>query len=241
MDPLFFELHSGLEHEAPGSAADTLAALAASGLSGPAHILDAGCGPGAAAVTLLQALPEARVTAIDLHAAFIEAARARAEAAGVGGRLTAVVADMAAPPVARGSFDAVWSEGAAYAIGLPAALAAWRPLLKPGGRIVVSELVWAGLDRPEAAVAYWAEGYPDMTDRAGTLGRIVGAGLTPLADLPVSEAGWAAYYEPLETRGAVLAARHGADHPVLAENAAEIAMWRAHGDAVEYRFFVAAA
>ena len=51
MDPLFWELHSDLRHEAPGSEADTLRALAMTGLSGRLSILDAGSGPGAASVS----------------------------------------------------------------------------------------------------------------------------------------------------------------------------------------------
>ena len=96
-------------------------------------MLDAGSGPGAASLALLEALPEAEVVAVDLHAPFLAAAQARAQAAGLGGRLATHQGDMTALPFAPGSFDLVWSEGAAYAAGVPRALAAWAPLLRRAG------------------------------------------------------------------------------------------------------------
>ena len=60
MDPLFWELHAASRTRRRAAAADTLRALALTGLSGPVRVLDVGCGPGAASLTLLAALPEAR-------------------------------------------------------------------------------------------------------------------------------------------------------------------------------------
>ena len=111
-------------------------------LEGPARVLDIASGPGAASLVLLDALPEAQVTATDRHAPFLEAAAARVAAAGHAARFRTVAADMAALPFAPESFDLLWCEGAAYIIGVPAALAAWRPLLAPGGRLAFSEAVW---------------------------------------------------------------------------------------------------
>ena len=46
-------------------------------------------------------------------------------------------------PAALGSgYDLVWAEGSAYSIGFENALALWRTLLRPGGCLVVTELVW---------------------------------------------------------------------------------------------------
>ena len=119
-------------------------------------MLDLGCGPGAASAALLGALPEAEVTGVDLHAPFVAAARARAAAAGTGARFRGVVGDMLTPPAAPESVDLIWSEGAAYAVGLDAALRAWRPLLRAGGRLALSEIVWTTADPHPAAAAFWA-------------------------------------------------------------------------------------
>ena len=239
MDPLFWELYDGLAHAGPGSRADTLRALALTGLSGRLRVLDAGSGPGAASLALLEALPEVEVTALDLHEPFLADAQARAQAAGLGARLRTHAGDMAAPPVGPGSLDLVWSEGAAYSIGVPRALAAWAPLLAPGGRIAFSEAVWTAPDVHPRARALFA-GYAAMTDVDGVRAWIADAGLRPVADFLVSEQAWAIYYGPLAARLERLQAIHGASHPVFAETAEEIAVRRAHAADYGYGFFVAA-
>jgi SAM-dependent methyltransferase len=238
VDPLFWEVHSGLAHEAPGSRADTLRALALTGLSGALAVLDAGSGPGAASLTLMEALPEAEVTAVDLHPPFLAEAEERARAAGFAGRFRTRAGDMARLPFAPGSFDLVWSEGAAYTVGLGRALAAWAPLLRAGGRIAFSEAVWLTPAPHPRARALFA-GHPGMTDADGVRRAIGAAGLRPLGDFLLSREGWEAYYIPLAGRVEALAMRHGVDHPVLAEHLEEIAVWREHGADYGYGFFVA--
>lgn len=238
MDPLFWELHAGLPHEAPGSRADTLRALALTGLSGRLRVLDAGSGPGAASLVLLEALPEAELTALDLHAPFLARARARADAAGLGARLRTHAGDMAEPPFAPGSLDLIWSEGAAYAIGVPRALAAWKPLLAAGGRIAFSDAVWTTPAPHPRARALFAD-YAAMTDMEGVRGWIADAGLRPIGDFLVSGQAWANYYAPLAERLERLAAVHGASQPALAQTAEEIAVRRDHASDYGYAFFVA--
>jgi SAM-dependent methyltransferase len=145
---------------------------------------------------------------------------------------------MAALPFPPRSFDLIWSEGAAYSVGVPVALAHWKALLAPGGRIAFSEIVWTSATPHSRTRAVFAEDYPAMTDAAGVRGWIAGAGLRIVGEFDVSQAGWAAYYGALEQRIAALAVVHGADHPVLVAHRAEIETWREHGADFAYRFFV---
>jgi len=239
MDPAFWELHSGLPQEGPGSRDDTLRALALTGLAGPVRVLDIGAGPGAASVALLEALPEAEVVATDLHGPFLQAAAARVAAAGHAARFRTVQADMADLPFAAESFDLLWCEGAAYIIGVEAALRAWRPLLGPGGRLAFSDAVWLTAAPHPRAAAIWTE-YPAMTDLAGVRARIAGAGWRLRGDFVLSDAAWEAYYGPMETRLAALEAADRADGPAYVEAREEIEVRRAHGADYGYAFFVAA-
>lgn len=239
MNGVFWELHSGFDREGPGDDADTRRALALTGLSGRLDVIDMASGPGASTLVLLRDLPEARVTALDRHEPFLEHARRRVEAAGNADRLTTVRADMGAPPVASGSFDLIWCEGAAYITGVPTALAAWKPLLRPGGRIAFTEAVWlTDTPHPEAA-AMWRE-YPAMSDAAGVRGWIAGAGYGLIGDFVLSDRAWDNYYAPHGERLDMLEARHGADHPVLLESRKDIVVRRDHGGEFGYAFFVAA-
>jgi SAM-dependent methyltransferase len=239
MDPVFFEMHSGLEHEAPGCRADTLRALRLTGLGGPLRVLDAGSGPGSASLTLLEAFSQAHVTAVDLHGPFLDDARARIDAAGCGSRFETRQADMIDPGFAPGSLDLIWSEGAAYSVGLERALSAWRELLAPRGMIGFSELIWRTGTPHKDARAFWQEGYPAMGDADAVRSKIDVAGLHPVGDFEVSEDGWRSYYEPLAERLSRLVDKYGPEHPVLVAEREEIALWRAHGSDFGYGFFVA--
>ena len=66
-------------------------------LSG-ARVADVGCGHGASAIIMAQAFPRAQITGFDYHEGSIEAARAAADAAGVGDRVRFEVASAAAYP-----------------------------------------------------------------------------------------------------------------------------------------------
>ncbi|MFJ9850758.1 class I SAM-dependent methyltransferase [Streptomyces sp. NPDC101150] len=105
--------------------------------SGPARILDLGCGTGSLA--LLAAEQGHRVTGIDRSPAMI--ARARAKLAGREDGL--LVGDAAEPPVGERPFDAVLVRHLLWALPDPAAaLRRWAGLLVPGGRLVLVEGRW---------------------------------------------------------------------------------------------------
>jgi trans-aconitate methyltransferase len=250
MDPhqrdRFFQVHAGLEREGPGSDASTRRALALAGLEGeaarrPLTVADLGCGPGAQTRTLADALPAARITAVDLHPPYVEGLSAALDAADLADRVAARVGDLREPPFAPASLDLIWCEGAAYFLGLPGALHRWRPLLRPGGVVGLSEPCWCVDDPGPEAEAQWREEYPSITDRAGNRAHVADAGWRLLGDFVLPADDWRAYYEPLAARCEVLEARW-ADDPVgravLAETRAEIDAWRRLGDAWGYQFLV---
>ncbi|MFU8816408.1 MAG: hypothetical protein ACNA7W_13745 [Pseudomonadales bacterium] len=63
--------------------------------------------------------------------------------------------------------DLVWCEGAAYLIGVGRALAGWREVLRPGGRLAFTEAVWLRDPAPAEVRACWDE-YPAMSDASAT-------------------------------------------------------------------------
>lgn len=233
---LFFALHDGLPRQGPGTEGDTLRALKMTGLSGPLEVLDLGSGPGAQSMVLLEALPEALVTAIDTHAPFLAEATARAADLGYAGRFTAVEADMADPPVSPGTVDLLWCEAAIYTLGIAEALALWRPLLSPRGVLVFSDAVWFTPTPPAPVAAFWAE-YPGMTDVYRVQARVRGAGYAMMGGFLLREAAWDAYYGPLAARERALRAEIG-DHPVLAAAREEMAIRTEFPTCYGYAMFV---
>lgn len=239
---IFFELHSGLPREGPGSRDCTARALAMAGALPPRpQILDIACGPGMQTMDLAALLPEARIVAVDMHEPFLEELRRRAAAAGAAHRIETLRADMAALPFAPGSFDLIWCEGAAYIMGVGNALKAWRPLLRPGAKLALTEAVWLKPDAPEPVRRCWAE-YPAMKDIAFNRKLVRDCGYELLGDFVLpANAWWDDYYRPMEARLAELAEKYEADPvatSVLAENREEIEIYRQFSDYYSYVFLV---
>jgi len=219
----FFTLHADLPREGPGETADVAWAAEIAGLKPDARVLDAASGPGGDLGALLRAAPEGHVTAIDLHAPFIKAAKARW---GKDKRVTLEVGDMTAP---KGPFDLIWCAGAVYFLGIDAALSAWRPKLSPGGAIAFSEPCHFTDSPSDSARAFWEGEGVAVSAEAGIRARVADAGYQTLATRRLSDVAWESYYRPLAARIAHL--REGADAAltrVLDENEAEIAAWRAN-------------
>ena len=73
------------------------------------HVLDLGCGAGAAALCLLTRLPEVEATGLELQGEMARLAAENAESNGLSARFRVVEGDILAPPaaLASGSFDRV--------------------------------------------------------------------------------------------------------------------------------------
>lgn len=242
---LFFEVHSGLPREGPGSRACTARALELAGpLPEDAMVLDIAAGPGMQTLDLAELLPGATIAAIDAHEPFVAEANRRAAARSVSGRVTARLGDMRALDFPPASFDLLWCEGAAYMMGVASALRAWRPLLEPGGKLALSEAVWLRRDPPEAVRRCWAEAYPAMADVAACRRTARDCGYEMLGDFVLPEAAWwDDYYRPKERRIAGLAAKYAGDavaEAVLRECQAGIDDYRHHAACYGYVFLVMA-
>lgn len=233
-----FALHDGLSRQGPGSDATTRRLLAAAGPL-PAHprILDAGCGPGAAAL-LLAAEAGAVVTAVDLHQPYLDELTAEAARRGLSGQISAVNGSMDRLPFPDHSFDVIWAEGSVYTVGFDTALRAWRRLLTPGGVLAITEIEWTGAD-PDAEVrAYWDAAY-SLRTHAGNTDAARSAGYRVHAHWPLPETDWwQEYYTPLTER-----MRHmDADRPGMREALtglqAEITMRDQHGHDYRYAAYI---
>jgi SAM-dependent methyltransferase len=218
----FFTIHADLPREGPGETADVAWAAEVAGLTSRVRILDAACGPGGDLGALLRVAARGHVTAIDKHAPFIAAARARW---GKDERVTLLTGDYLSP---QGPFDFIWCAGAVYFVGIETALAAWRAVLAEGGAIAFSEPCLFTKTPSEGAIAFW-EGYERLTDAEGIAAQVCAAGFETVATKVVSDIAWESYLRPMQDRLSRL--RRGANESLLAEieaHQAEIAGWRAH-------------
>lgn len=100
------------------------------------HILDLGCGYGVIGLAIAAAVPEAKVTAVDVNERAVLLANENAAALGVADRYLAAVPE-AIDPSAR--YDEIWSNPP-IRVGKAALhdlLLTWLPRLAPGGRAVM--------------------------------------------------------------------------------------------------------
>jgi 16S rRNA G1207 methylase RsmC len=100
------------------------------------RVLDLGCGYGVIGLAIAAAVPDARVTAVDVNARAVLLANENAASLGVADRYAASLPDEVA---ADAEFDEIWSNPP-IRIGKQALhelLLAWLPRLAPGGRAVM--------------------------------------------------------------------------------------------------------
>jgi ubiquinone/menaquinone biosynthesis C-methylase UbiE len=160
---LLVDLHKDAEQQGPGGDAETKQALKLAGLdrSRPLKIADIGCGTGASTILLAKEL-DAKITAVDFLPEFLAELLSRAKSNGVAEQITTLNCSMDALPFSDEEFDVIWSEGAIYNMGFEAGVAAWRRFLKPGGKLIVSEITWLSASRPSELQSHWDEEYPDV-------------------------------------------------------------------------------
>jgi len=231
IEQAFFQLHEGLARNSPGSIGSTIRALGlVQGLPPQPRVIDLGCGSGPSTVVLARRL-KGDVVAVDVHAPFLEELRRRAAEAGLSERIHPVRADFSCLEV-DGTYDLLWSEGAAYVLGFEEALRLWRPLVKPSGWAVLSELTWLVDDPSEAALAYWSSVYPKMSNIEQNLARAQRAKWQVVNHFVVPGSDFVAYYRPLKKRLAELTRRGNLSHEqrlVFAETERELELFSEHG------------
>jgi len=239
----FFEIFESVPRGGPGDPASTRRALAMmTDLPAQPRVLDLGCGPGGGSSNLAN-LTGGRVTALDLHAPFVVQQAAAARAAGLSHRLGPVCADMRDAPLAAGVFDLVWSEGALYSIGFRNGLELCARLVRPGGYVAASEVVWTVDAPPDEVRRWWRAEYPDIAAIDEKTAAVRDAGFEILGHFTLPrEAWWDHLYGPIRARLEGLRQTWADDEAglsVIAEFDTEIEMFERWGHTYGYEFFVA--
>jgi SAM-dependent methyltransferase len=108
--------------------------------SGPARVLDLGCGTGASSVAIAELFPQVQVHGIDLDEASVAEARDRAAGHQVSDRVSFSQADAAALTAGSDRYDLVCVFEALHDMADPVAvLRAVRGLLAPGGAVLIGD------------------------------------------------------------------------------------------------------
>lgn len=241
---LLADLHKAGLRQGPGRPDVTRRAMVLAGLDGsrPLEIADIGCGTGGASLELARML-DARITAVDFLPSFLDVLRQRAQAQGLG-RIITLEASMDALPFTDASFDVIWSEGAVYNMGFEAGASAWKRFLKPGGKLVLSEITWTTAARPQTITDYWTAQYPEIDTASAKLAVLERHGYRPEGYFLLPPCCWQEhYYGPLRERFPAFLDRH--EHSpqaaaIVAAEEKEMALYQKYGQFYSYGMYVAA-
>ncbi|TQV80622.1 class I SAM-dependent methyltransferase [Denitrobaculum tricleocarpae] len=241
---LLLDLHKKADRQGPGGEAETRLAVTLSGLSDRKNlkIADIGCGTGASTITLAKSL-DADVTAVDFLQDFLKELEQHAKTEGVSRQITTLEASMDALTFGPSTLDAIWSEGAIYNIGFERGIQTWRPFLKPGGILAVSELTWLSDQRPSELEDYWSREYPEVDTASAKMALLEANGYTPVGYFTLPETCWLDnYYRPMQERFAGLLEKYdgASDARALVEaEQAEISLYERFSAFVSYGYYIA--
>jgi len=241
---LLIDMHIGGSRQGPGTDDETRLAIALSGIKKQSDlkIADIGCGSGAATHILAQEL-DAHITAIDFLPEFLQKLEDTIADADYKNRITTLAKSMDDLPFSDGELDAIWSEGAIYNMGFEAGVQAWRPLLKQGGILAVSEITWLTNERPEALTNHWNAEYPEVDTASAKITILENSGYVLLGYFALPKSSWMdTYYTPLRNRWDAFLEKHNHsdDAKAIVEGEkTEIALYEQYSDYVSYGYYVA--
>jgi len=242
---LMVDLHRDGLRQGPGSDEETLRALELARLdpSITLQVADIGCGTGASTLVLANKLQNARITAVDLLPEFLGVLSERARAAGCLKNIETLAASMDSLPFATESLDLIWSEGAIYNIGFATGIETWKPLLRPGGVLAVSEITWLQPNPPDEIRQYWNNEYPEIATASQKIAILELGGYDLLGYLVLPSTNWVKnYYDPTEERISAFLQRHGGQpdaEALVKMERQEANLYRRFKDWFSYGFYVA--
>ncbi|WP_434341180.1 MerR family transcriptional regulator [Motilimonas cestriensis] len=231
----FMGVFQRLERWGPGCDADTLKALSTLPTA-PTQIIDIGCGKGFS-TRLLARHTQAQIVAVDNEQSALDELGERLAEQELDTRITLSCASMTDLPFSPASFDCIWSEAAAYIMGIEQALTQWRKLLTDRGYMIVSDLAWLTDSPSQEAIAFWAGEYPDMQTIEKRLGQMRQAGFDVMVHFTLSEQAWHDYYQPLKARVAEIKASMPNSN-AIADMEQEITIYERYLGEFGYQMFV---
>jgi ubiquinone/menaquinone biosynthesis C-methylase UbiE len=210
---VLYELFSDMPRQGPGSNKYTRKAYhLIQSLPPQPHILDVGCGAGMQTLELAR-ISNGKVTAVDNYRPFLDELRKHAKSKGLDEKIETVNGSMFELPLAKNSFDIIWSEGAIYTIGFEKGLCEWKPLIKCGAYLVASELTWVRPNMPNEVCTYLEGEYSAIKDIEGNREIIRQADYNEVGSFVLPKSGWwDDFYRPLQRHLNLLKPKYIGNH-----------------------------
>ncbi|MDJ0833237.1 MAG: class I SAM-dependent methyltransferase [Gammaproteobacteria bacterium] len=237
-----YELCEALPRSGPGDNVSTAKAYAAI----PAKvetplILDIGCGQGMQTIELAK-ISRGKIIAVDNHQGFLDLLLEQAKSEGLEDNVVPQNMSMQQMNFRNEVFDIIWSEGALYNMGFENGLRRCYQLLKPGGSLALTELVYLAAEPPAPVVDYFQHEYPDIADVASKIKQIEKAGFSMIDHFTLPESSWLDnYYGPMEQQLPRLNDKYQDNKlalSVFADFQAEVDLYRQYSQYFGYEFLI---
>ncbi|WP_212744477.1 class I SAM-dependent methyltransferase [Thalassotalea litorea] len=231
----FMRVFQELERWGPGNEQESLHAFSLVPFT-PQHILEIGCGKGLT-TQAIASVTNSKITAIDNEPDALQSLNTALISKGLDDQINTVCASMTDLPFPKESFDLIWAEGCAYIMGVQNAIKEWRALLKPGGVMMLSDLVWLSSAPGMQSKDFFSNEYPDMQTVATRNDQFSQEGFDILHHFSLSEQAWKNYYQPLKQRAVALKA----DMPysqALKDILSEVELYEQHLGEFGYQMFI---
>ena len=128
-------------------------------------------------------------------------------------------------------------------MGFEAGVSAWNRFLKPGGKLIVSEITWLTATRPPDLQSYWEKEYPEIDVASSKTGVLERHGYSPEAYFFLPIHCWLEnYYRPMQIRFDEFLERHGQStqaKAIVEVEKDEIALYERYSDYYSYGVYVA--
>lgn len=237
-----YELFEALPRCGPGDNESTRRAFRAIPKSpNQPLILDIGCGPGVQTVELAR-IAGGNIVALDNHQPFLDKLIQTASNEELLDHITPKNISMLDMEFADNSFDIIWSEGALYFMGFQNGLRKCHQLLKQGGYMAVTEIVYLVPTPPTPVTHYFDNEYPDILPISGKIELIQHEGFCLIDHFTLSKSCWFDnYYLPMEKVLSRLKKKYQDNEIALgifAEMDKEIHLYKKYSDIFGYEFFV---
>ncbi len=180
------------------------------------RILDAGCGRGDVALELAR-LCDGEIIGIDIDDRPLRLFEERIEGEGLEHRVHALHVSILEMDFAPESFDIVWAEASLHIVGMSEGFEALYPIIKPGGFLVVHEMVLTRPDTPADIRRRWKEQFPALRAVDEFLELATSHNYQIINKFAVPHDFWEReYYDPLERRIELLREKYSDNREALA-------------------------
>ena len=194
------ELHGELSRGSPARLGFTRKAFQMLPELDNPRILDVGCGQGGPTLELAR-LSGGQVIGLDIDRSALHELARRAEEEGLADHIQVVHGSMFELDFADGAFDVVWSEGSMHILGFETALGEWRRFLRPGGFLVVHDMIWLRPDPPAEVVNCPELAYPGIRTVPEYVEQVPDYGYDLVGHFALPEDFWLLdYFDPMMAR-----------------------------------------